>query len=123
MKLKPFFILNLTNVDFIFHYLDENHYSVGYGEEPGYSNEYVKKTVMDDLYQACDIKVDKNSPKERFLEYHISYIQLDEERKRYVISGQWVTDKKSIKTLIDINDLTKFLPNPTDFLKSKLIED
>lgn len=110
MNIKPFFILNLSNIDFFFNYLNNNHYLIGYGKDSGYNNDNIKKQTIKDLHEACEIKYNSNN--EKYEEYRITFIELDEKRKRYIITSQWTIDKNIIKFLLNINDLTKFTSIP-----------
>ena len=114
MKIKPFFILNLSNVDFIFDYLNENNYTRG---EDAYSNEYIRKITKEDLRMACEIK--SNPTFGKYQEYRLTFIELYEDEKLYVIYSKWYIKKDIIKVLLDINNLTMLTSVPEDYLGEK----
>lgn len=81
--MKPFFILNISNVNFLFAYLNDNGYRYGFDEEPSeIDNDALKQEILDN--------VQIRSKEE---EIRILYMELDEEIKRYVIISKWFTKR------------------------------
>lgn len=110
--MKTYFILNLQNVDFVFNYLIDNEYRYGYGELAScYSIQEIKRDVRNELLK------EKRTTSKKCIA--IPYLELDNERHRYMLYTKWWSGTNDIMNSISSEILELRELNIRNYLNKK----
>lgn len=107
--MKPFFILNMSNVHVLFDYIKDNDYKYGYNSDPSpIPIDLIKRDIIKDL----DIRKSLTYEGEQKKCMRTSYLELDEKNKRFMIYSKWESSNEIIdyilRSVVRITDFKNF---------------